>query len=297
MEDDAVFCPNCGAHAEPEQPVQAPVNTAVNSNPAPVQPQVFNPGSQSPAPVVFGANAVNQQKPKGDGSIGIDLVLAVFSILAAITGTVFILANVTPVFVGLIILGVAMVVGLVAMILGLKSKSKLKALDIVSFALGTVALLAFAVLTVVLAVSNNTSPILSLYDMRYGVTAMADSPAEESTTAPATTAPATTAPATTVPPQTQPPTQPAPATTMPVYVPQTQPSVVAYAGTELIVNTRKSNLMLRSGKSTSSPKIAEMPKGSHVYVYTDYYGDGWVQVVYNGQVGWASAQYLAIYRY
>ena len=327
LEDEAVFCSNCGAHVDE---VDAPTELldmggfggsqgfpepAPTPTPTPTPAPTPNP---TPAPVFFGGTAAKPKKektPSGDNQIGIDLIFTVLSVLAAVIGIVFLVLDITSVAVGLIILAVSLISAIVAVILTAKAESKFKLLNIILCTVSTLILLSFIILTIVFfsslkskgcpqqeISSSMQSGFMSLAGLNSSYEAGDSSePADSGNTQePATAAPSeqpapTEAP--TQPPQTEAPTQPPAATTMPVYVPTPQQSVVAYAGTELVVNTNRSNLMLRSGKSTSSPVIARMPKGAHVTVYTDYYDDGWVQVVYNGQVGWASAQYLAIYRY
>ena len=329
LEDEAVFCSNCGAHVDevdaPTElldmggsngsqgfPEPAPTPTPT---PTPTPAPTPNP---TPAPVFFGGTAAKPEKkktPSGDNQIGIDLIFTVLSVLAAVIGIVFLVLDITSVAVGLIILAVSLISAIVAVILTAKAESKFKILNIILCTVSSLILLSFIILTIVFfsslkskgcpqqeISSSMQSGFMSLAGLNSSYEAGDSSePADSGNTEePATTAPAEQ---TTQPPQTEAPTQPpqtqppAPPTTMPVYVPTPQQSVVAYAGTELVVNTSRSNLMLRSGRSTSSPILARMPRGAHVTVYTDYYGDGWVQVVYNGQVGWASAQYLAIYRY
>lgn len=63
------------------------------------------------------------------------------------------------------------------------------------------------------------------------------------------------------------------------------------AGTELVTTA---NLNVRDGADTSYPIIVTVPKGSRVMVATVSGASGWVNVSFQGNVGWSSKSYLAL---
>lgn len=72
------------------------------------------------------------------------------------------------------------------------------------------------------------------------------------------------------------------------YDDQEEPTVEILYYAEVV--TKTGNLNLRSGPSTSDPKIGSIPKGAIVEVYKEY-GD-WDYIGYDGKNGYAAAQYL-----
>ena len=72
------------------------------------------------------------------------------------------------------------------------------------------------------------------------------------------------------------------------YEDQEEPTVEVLYYAEVV--TKTGNLNLRSGPSTSDPKIGSIPKGATVEVYKEY-GD-WDYIGYDGKNGYAAAQYL-----
>ena len=304
LEDIATFCPSCGSPVEAEEhPTEylggyqvTNEKRPVINNPAP-NPQ-YEPAPAAKMPVQQNYTP----KSSSSQSIGVDLIFTVLAALAAIVGVLFLLLDVTSVVVGIIILAVALISAITAVIISVKNEAKTKSVNIILCIVYALIFIAFLVLTVVFYMglgnkgcsSSELSEIMNNGFMTtvhsysdFSADTNGGETEEESTTTPSGEAEtAAPAPETTAPP-----------TTVAVYTPTTVREPVVVAGTELVVNTNRNNLMLRTGKSEDSPVIAKMPKGSRVRVYADYYGDGWVQVVYNGQVGYASAQWLAIVGY
>jgi len=62
-------------------------------------------------------------------------------------------------------------------------------------------------------------------------------------------------------------------------------------GTELVTTA---NLNIRQGADTTYAIITTAPKGSRVTVVTVSGANGWVNVMWNGNVGWSSKGYLAV---
>lgn len=68
------------------------------------------------------------------------------------------------------------------------------------------------------------------------------------------------------------------------------------AGLYYKVNTQKDPLALREGESATSKNLASMPKGA-IVAYSSVMSStdpNWTPVIYNGQAGYASSQYLTI---
>lgn len=63
------------------------------------------------------------------------------------------------------------------------------------------------------------------------------------------------------------------------------------AGTELVTTA---NLNIRQGADTSYAIITTAPNGSRLTVVTVSGANGWVNVSWNGNVGWSSKAYLSI---
>ena len=63
------------------------------------------------------------------------------------------------------------------------------------------------------------------------------------------------------------------------------------AGTELVTTA---NLNIRDGADTSYPIITTAPNGSRVTVVTVSGASGWVNISWNGSVGWSSKAYLTV---
>jgi uncharacterized protein YgiM (DUF1202 family) len=84
---------------------------------------------------------------------------------------------------------------------------------------------------------------------------------------------------------TPPPADPDPADPDPI------PNGSFAAGTELVTTA---NLNVRDGADTSYPILVTVPKGSRVMVATVSGASGWVNVSFQGSVGWSSKSYLAL---
>jgi uncharacterized protein YgiM (DUF1202 family) len=63
------------------------------------------------------------------------------------------------------------------------------------------------------------------------------------------------------------------------------------AGTELVTTA---NLNIREGADTTFAIVTTVPNGSRVVVETVSGATGWVNVSYNGNVGWSSKSYLTV---
>ncbi|MDR1733997.1 MAG: SH3 domain-containing protein [Oscillospiraceae bacterium] len=65
------------------------------------------------------------------------------------------------------------------------------------------------------------------------------------------------------------------------------------ANATYIVNTSIDPLTMRSGPSSSDPKVASIPKGTEITI-SEMTADGWGKTVWNGVEGYVSMQFLAL---
>jgi uncharacterized protein YgiM (DUF1202 family) len=93
------------------------------------------------------------------------------------------------------------------------------------------------------------------------------------------------------PPASNPGTTPTPPPDPDPADPDPIPTGSYAVGTELVTTA---NLNIRDGADTSYPIVVTVPNGSRVRVETVSGASGWVNISYQGNVGWSSKAYLTI---